>query len=107
MAFSKFRNIKVTHDGYTFDSKREYRRYCELKLLLKANLIRDLAMQPIFVVVPKTEKFREVRYIADFRYFDINTQQLVIEDVKGVKTKDFIIKQKLMWHVHKIEVICV
>ncbi|NOQ50932.1 MAG: DUF1064 domain-containing protein, partial [Desulfuromonadaceae bacterium] len=66
----------------------------------------ELKTQVTFEVVPKTEKFRAVRYIADFTYLDRNGNY-VVEDSKGMKTQIFIVKQKLMYHVHGIEVICV
>ena len=47
---------------------------------------------------------RECSYIADFKYQDARTGQLVVEDTKGVKTKDYIIKRKLMLWVHGIKI---
>ena len=44
----KYGNRKVTIDGITFDSKREMKRYCELKLLEKAGEISGLELQPEF-----------------------------------------------------------
>ena len=89
-----------------FDSVKEYRRYQDLCLLQRAGEISDLQTQVSFEVVPKTEKFRAVKYIADFTYFD-KDYKFAVEDAKGVKTALFIVKQKLMFHVHEIEVICV
>ena len=98
----KYGNVKTNG----FASQREANRAGELKLLERAGEISDLEFQPMFVVVPKTDKFRAVKYIADFRYRDKHGE-VITEDAKGVKTKEFIIKQKLMYHVHGIEVVCV
>ena len=97
----KYGNKKC--DG--FDSIREARRYKDLSYLQKSGMISDLKTQVTYVVVPKTEKFRAVKYIADFTYLDA-TGKFVCEDSKGMKTRLFIVKQKLMFHVHGIEVIC-
>ena len=95
---SKYRNEKITVDGVTFDSKKEYKRYCELKLLEKAGLIHDIQRQVKFELVPKQEGERAVNYYADFVYYS-NKNEMVVEDIKGVRTKEYIIKRKLMlWH---------
>ena len=102
MKRSKYGNIKTRG----FDSRKEERRFRDLNLLQKAGEISNLQTQVTFEVVPKTEKFRAVKYIADFTYFDKDCN-FVVEDSKGMKTQIFIVKQKLMFHVHGIEVICV
>ena len=43
-------------------------------------------------------------YIADFVYKDEETGRTVVEDAKGVKTKDYIIKRKLMLWLHGIRI---
>ena len=58
---NKYGNTKVTVDGHTFDSKREYNRYCELKLMERAGLIKDLEMQKKFELIPKQVKERAKR----------------------------------------------
>lgn len=98
----KFNNKKVTIPGRTFDSRKEYNRYCELLLLERGGYISDLKLQVKYVVIPaqKDESGkvleRECSYIADFVYFDQKAQRTVVEDTKGFKTKDYIIKRKLM-----------
>lgn len=47
---------------------------------------------------------RECSYVADFRYQDARTGELVIEDTKGVRTKDYIIKRKLMLKEYGIKI---
>jgi hypothetical protein len=125
---NKYHSRKITRDGETFDSVKEYRRWCELKLLEKAGQIKDLKRQVRFLLIPsfyeevidpKTGKRkrrcveRECYYVADFTYNKVivtdsrlGTYRLeyVVEDTKGVKTKDYIVKRKLMLHVRGIRI---
>ena len=120
---SKYRAKKVVVDGITFDSMKEARRYAELKLLERAGKIKDLKLQVPFELLPaqyeatgevytrgknkglpKQGKCIEkaVIYRADFVYHEDG--KLVVEDTKGFKTTDYIIKRKLMLHVHGIQI---
>ncbi|UTM01706.1 DUF1064 domain-containing protein [Alcaligenes sp. NLF5-7] len=105
----KYGNRKVTLDGHSFDSKREAGRYGELKLLERTGQITDLELQPRFELIPKQRRDdgqpeRACEYVADFRYTDVRTGQQVIEDAKGMRTRDYIVKRKLMLQVHGISV---
>lgn len=120
---NKYRNKKIIVDGEAFDSNREYRRWCELKLLEKAGEIQDLERQVKIVLIPAQYEFsgevykrgkkkgkpkpgrlleREASYIADFVYFD--GTDMVVEDCKGMRTKDYILKRKLMLWRHGIRI---
>lgn len=99
---NKYKAKKTVVDGITFDSKKESERYCELKLMEKAGLISDLELQPKFLLIPKQKGERAVYYIGDFLYQE--NGKTVVEDVKGFRTKDYIIKRKLMLWVHGIEI---
>lgn len=105
MARSKYGAKKTIVDGIKFDSKREANRYIELKLLERAGEIKNLELQPKFVLQPKYRKngkgIREIAYIADFRYFDNRLDKLVVEDVKGVKTEVYRLKKKIVEYIHK------
>ena len=94
---NKYKNKKVVIDGIEFDSKAEGNRYCELKLLEKANKINNLELQPCFVLQKPFKKngktYRAITYIADFKYEE--NRKIIIEDVKGMETKEFKIKRKL------------
>ena len=104
---SKYGNHKVTTpEGLTFDSRAEYRRWCELNVLVKAREITDLKRQVPFDLVPAQvspdgTKLRPLAYVADFTYRD-KAGRLVVEDPKGASTAEWIIKKKLMLHVHGI-----
>lgn len=68
---NKYNAKKITIDGHNFPSKREAERYCELKLFLKAGLIRNLVLQPRFLLqdefFDKNEvKHKKIEYVADF-----------------------------------------
>ena len=100
---SKYGNIKtITSDGIKHDSIKEANRWCELKLLERAGKIRHLQRQVKYHLIPKQEGEREVYYIADFVYQEDG--KLVVEDVKGKRTKEYIIKRKLMLWIHGIKI---
>ncbi len=99
-SYSKYGNKKVTIDGIEFDSKKEATRYGELMIMFKAGLIKNIELQPKFVLLEKfTDKFgkkwREIAYIGDFQYQECDDDTVVVEDSKGFKTKDFLLKEKL------------
>ena len=106
----KFNNKRVTIPGRRFDSRKEYNRYCELLLLERGDYISDLKLQVKYVLIPAQKDEggkvleRECSYIADFVYFDKKAQRTVVEDTKGFKTKDYIIKRKLMLERYGIRI---
>lgn len=107
-ARSKYGAHKVEADGETFDSRAEYRRWCDLLTMQRAGLIQELARQVRYELLPAQKKpsggtERAVHYVADFTYSQAG--RLVVEDVKGVKTPDYVLKRKLMLHVHGIEIL--
>ena len=105
---NKYHAIKTTVDGITFDSRAEARRYRELKLLELAGVIENLVLQPKFELQPKynigKRCERAIIYRADFQYWDNGKNCLVVEDVKGVETKDFKLKKKLFEYKYQTEV---
>ena len=118
---NKYYAKKTMFNGIEFDSRKEARRYSELLLLQRAGAIRDLELQKKFVLIPAQyetyERYgkkgqrlqdgqrlveKECAYIADFVY--IEDGKTIVEDTKGIKTKDYIIKRKLMLYVHGIRI---
>lgn len=101
----KYKNQKIKIDGIVFDSKLEAARYCELKMMKQAKKIRDLKLQPEFILIPSFKKngktYRKCSYIADFSYFDVEKGKMVIEDVKGFKTEVFKLKRKLFEYLYR------
>lgn len=97
---SKYNAKKTVVDGITFDSKKEARRYADLKILEKAGEISHLQLQPKFRLLDgfkhNRETIRPINYFADFSYID-NEGNEVVEDVKSKATKTpvYSIKKKL------------
>jgi hypothetical protein len=98
----KYGAIAVEIDGHRFPSKREAKRYGELKMLIRAGAIRGLELQPSFDLHVAGE--RVCRYVADFRYWDVGLGRLVVEDCKGVSTPVFKLKKKMVAAEYAIEV---
>lgn len=104
---AKYGNRKIIRDGIEFDSIKECQRYCEPKLMQRAGVISDLQMQVSFELIPSQRidgkvVERAVNYIADFVYQQNGLK--VVEDTKGYKTPEYIIKRKLMLYVHGIRI---
>lgn len=106
---SKYRASKVQIDGMTFDSKREYQRWLELLDKQAAGEIVNLERQVIYQLIPRQIGTdgkvweRKVDYVADFVYETADGLK-VVEDVKGYRTPEYIIKRKLMLWVHRIRI---
>lgn len=109
MTSNKYGAKRISLSGKKHDSLAESRRYSELSRLARLGVISDLKRQVSFELIPaqygEDGKLleRAVTYKADFTYY--KNGKLVVEDVKGVKTKDYIIKRKLMLYVHKIKLV--
>ena len=108
---SKYKNKRVEFLGKTFASQKEALRYAYLVEQQKRGEIKNLECQVKYIVIDKTDKFREVSYIADFVYSV--GDETVVEDVKPDNMKwfkttgayaEFNIKQKLMYSRYGIEV---
>lgn len=123
---NKYHSKKITRDGMTFDSLKEYRKFRELSLLEKAGVITDLQRQVEFELIPaqyediptgevykrgerkgqpKIKRVcveKSVKYIADFVYKE--NGKTIVMDTKGVKTKDYILKRKMLLYLHKIKI---
>lgn len=104
---TKYHSRKITRDGITFDSVKEYRRWCELSLLERAGTIQNLKRQVKFELIPSQWVDGKVierpcTYIADFVYTE--NGKMVVEDTKGFRTTDYIIKRKLLLWVHGIRI---
>lgn len=93
---NKYGNKKVIVDGIKFDSIRESARYRELKLLERAGEIKNLVLQPHFLLLDSFKKngktYRKTEYIADFMYWEKG--QVIVEDVKSEATITEVFKLK-------------
>lgn len=96
--WSKYKAKKTTVDGIRFDSQKEAARYCELKRLEQIGEIERLELQPKFELLPPFVydgvKIRGIVYRADFSYYRGGVK--CIEDVKGFRTKEYLIKKKFL-----------
>ncbi len=93
---SKYKAVKTAVDNLLFDSKREAKRYGELKLLERAGQIRNLELQPVFPLIVNGTKVCEYR--ADFVYFE--GERRIIEDSKGFRTPAYKLKRRLLLAVY-------
>ena len=86
---SKYGAIKTTVDGITFDSKKEARRYLELKQAERAGDIEELELQPKFHLIVN----------------NVNVGKYVVEDCKGMKTPVYRLKAKLLKAIYGITIL--
>ena len=103
---NKYRNIRAG----LFDSRKEMRRFKQLESLEKQGIIKDLRRQVRYDLLPSQYidgrcVERGVKYFADFVYID-KSGKTIVEDVKSPvsRTKDYVIKRKLMLHIHGIRI---
>lgn len=117
--YQKYHAHKVNVGKMVFDSKKEYRRYLELKAMEEAEQISDLKRQVKYVLIPAQREpdtigkrggkikgkliERECSYIADFVYKD-NQGNTIVEDTKGMRTTEYVIKRKLMLYLKNIRI---
>ena len=90
---SKYHSKPIIIDNVRFHSQKEARRYSDLKVLLQAGRIEDLHLQPRFPLFVKEKLI--CTYVADFEYYSHDSVKWIVEDVKGVRTKEYQIKRKL------------
>ena len=100
--YLKYHNTKVIYNGIKFDSKKERDKYIELKQLEKAGIIKELELQPKFLLLDtihyKDKTYPKTYYKADFKYKTKDGVE-IIEDVKSKitsKDKTYRIKIKLL-----------
>ena len=101
---AKFKNVRANG----FDSKREAKRYADLRLLERAGEITQLERQVEYILLPAQYVDgkcveRGVKYRADFRYRN-KDGSICVEDSKGFRTADYILKRKLVLFFHGITI---
>lgn len=117
---NKYNASEIEYDGIVFDSTKEVLRYKELRFLYSEGIISNLKRQVKYLLIPAQREpstvgprggikpgrllEAECSYIADFVYTVNETGETVVEDTKGFKTKDYIIKRKLMLFVYGIQI---
>ena len=107
MGYVKYGNKKTVRGGIAFDSRKEARRYGELRMLEMCGEIQNLRRQVKYTLIPRQTDGKKVieracEYIADFVYEEDG--KTVVEDCKGFRTDEYRIKRKLMLYVHGIRI---
>ena len=106
------RKNKYNNNG-SGSSIKERKRGAELELMQRAGIISDFQKQVQYELIPAHYEVvngkrkcieRACTYRADFVYFDERTKELVVEDTKGFRTTEYVIKRKLMLHEHGIRI---
>lgn len=106
----KYHARKTYIDNIKFDSKKEAKRYLELRDKLAKKEIEQLRLQVKYDLLPKQvdEKGkcleRKCTYRADFVYIDKKTGKEVVEDCKGMKTPEYKLKKKMMLFFYGIRI---
>lgn len=100
---NKYNARKTTVCGRTFDSKREAEVYLELLAQKQAGEIIRIAFQPQYTLLSafkdnEGKKQRAITYTPDFLVEYDDGRREVIE-VKGVKTRDYLLRKKLFLHM--------
>lgn len=115
---NKYQAQKCEFNGEKFDSRKELSRFLELRLLERSSEITDLRRQVKFELIPTQREpdtygprggvikgkviEHGVSYVADFTY--MQGGELVVEDTKGMRTKEYVIKRKMMLYFHGIRI---
>ena len=104
---NKYHNKKCEFDGIKFDSIKEKNYYVKLKLMQDFGKISELKCHVPFILIETfkldDETYRKTKYIADFTYYDDKGNYHVV-DTKGFKTKEYLLKKKLMAWKYGIEI---
>ena len=105
----RYRNEPITVDGEKFASKKQYARWCQLKMLEQAGKVSNLRREVPFELAPGVtlsgKRKPSVRYYADAVYEEDGAK--VVEDTKSDITRRdpvYRIKKHLMMSVHGIEI---
>ena len=101
---SIYGNKKVKFNGETFDSKLELDYYRYLLNQQDLGEIISITMKPVFILQPGFtycgKSIRKITYTPDFMFEDKNGK-IHIVDVKGMKTNEFKLKEKMLKYTLK------
>ena len=102
---NKYHNTIIEYNNIKFDSIKEKNRYVGLKQLEDLGVIKDLKLQVKFELQPsykyQDKTIRAINYYADFTYKE--NDKLIVEDTKGFKTKEYLLKKKLLLYKYDID----
>ena len=97
----KYRNAATVAGGIRFASRKESRRYAELKLLERAGVVSGLKLQVRYRLAINDVLI--CAYVCDFEYTENGAR--VVEDVKGFKTPEYKLKARLMLAIYGIVIL--
>lgn len=100
----KYHNQPLVLDGERFDSKREARRWSDLKLMEQGGEISDLKRQVRFEIHVSGQHICD--YIADATY--VRAGQFTVEDTKSPITRRnavYRLKRKLLRALYGLEIL--
>lgn len=111
---TKYHSKTTVVNGIKFQSKKEANRWAELQLLEKGGAIFDLCRQVKFELLPAQKDLRTgrvierpVHYVADFVYKTKHDGGIrtIVEDTKGFKTAEYILKRKMILYFKGIQIV--
>lgn len=101
MSYNKYKNNKLEIDNIRFDSEAESKFYIALKNNNIEFTMRDtFELQPKFKYKNKT--ILPIKYVSDFKVDNI------VIDIKGMKTTDFKLKEKMFKYIYggTLDLVC-
>ena len=106
---NKYKATKIETTAGKFDSSLEYKRWVYLKALEQNGEIKNLVRQVPYTLIPSQYKngkvlYRECKYVSDFEYVVVATDEHIVEDVKGIILPIFRLKQKMMFYFFGVQV---
>ena len=110
---SKYGATPLVVEGIRFDSKREARRYQELRVLERLGVVRDLERQPRYALEVLELHHGAAgaivncgHYTADFRYLDVESGRVMVEDVKSqaTRTTAYRLRKRLVEAIHGVTI---
>lgn len=93
----KFKAKPVIYDDVRFASKKEHKRYVELKFLQKLGKVLFFLRQ-VPIHLPGG-----VKYLCDYQVFWAD-ETVTFEDVKGIKTSMYILKKKQVESIYPLTI---
>jgi hypothetical protein len=100
----KYHNCRVKKGGILFDSIKESNYYDDLKIQLRAGVIRGFCRQPEFILTEGFGDTKPMTYRADFIVFNLDGTAEII-DTKGMRTDLYIAKKKVFMEKYpKLEI---
>lgn len=101
---------RIKAHGYTFDSAGELRRYEELALLVRSEILQNLVVHPKLSLFVNGKQIGRGYITLDFKYQERETAcgagkwVTVYEDYKPVDTRESRLRRELCEAIHDIDI---